>query len=402
MILSSVWVEPNSSAAGTRMLQIIKLFQDQDFEVHYASTAAASPFAFNLDVLGIFSHTIALNNSSFDVFIKDLDPHIVVFDRFMVEEQFGWRVLLQCPNATRVLDTEDLHFLRLARQAAYKQNREFLFTDLYNEGAKREVASILRCDLTLMISEVEVDILVNQFNVPESHLIYLPFLWEEEPLPTKNFEARKDFVFIGNFIHEPNWATVQVLKEKVWPLLKKAVPEASLQVYGAYPTQKVEQLHKPSDRFYINGRADNAYNVIQDAKALLAPIPFGAGIKGKLYEAMLLGTPSVTSVVGAEAMPGELSWNGFITNDIEEFVKHATTLYYNPEIWQKSQQNGYKIIEQRFKSQIFKPVFLNRIKDITHNLAIHRQSNFMGEILNYHTFRSTEFMSRWIEEKNKK
>ena len=402
MILSSVWVEPNSSAAGTRMLQIIKLFQDQDFEVHYASTAATSPFAYNLDVLGVFSHTIALNNSSFDVFIKDLNPHIVVFDRFMVEEQFGWRVLLQCPNATRVLDTEDLHFLRLARQAAYKQNREFLFTDLYNEGAKREVASILRCDLTLMISEVEVDILINQFNVPSSHLIYLPFLWEEQPLPIKNFEERKDFVFIGNFIHEPNWATVQVLKEKVWPLLKKAVPEASLQVYGAYPTQKVEQLHKPSDRFYINGRADNAYAVIQDAKALLAPIPFGAGIKGKLYEAMLLGTPSVTSKVGAEAMAGELSWNGFITNDIEEFVKHATTLYNNPEIWQESQQNGYKIIEHRFKRQIFKPVFLNRIKDITHNLPTHRQSNFMGEILNYHTFRSTEFMSRWIEEKNKK
>lgn len=402
MILSSVWVEPNSSAAGTRMLQIIKLFQDQDFEVHYASTAAASPFAYNLDVLGIFSHTITLNDSSFDAFIKDLNPQVVVFDRFMVEEQFGWRVLLQCPNATRILDTEDLHFLRLARQTAYKQNREFKFTDLFNDGAKREVASILRCDLTLMISEVEVDILINQFKVPTSHLFYVPFLWEEDALPSKNFEDRKDFVFIGNFIHEPNWATVQVLKEKVWPLLKKAVPEASLQVYGAYPTQKVEQLHKPSDRFYINGRAENAYKVIQDAKVLLAPIPFGAGIKGKLYEAMLLGTPSVTSNVGAEAMAGSISWNGFITDNLDEFVKSATTLYNNPDVWHQCQQNGYKIVEQRFKRQIFKPAFLNTIKYITHNLIAHRQSNFMGEILNYHTFRSTEFMSRWIEEKNKK
>jgi hypothetical protein len=66
---------------------------------------------------------IALNSSSFDVFVKQLQPSIVLFDRFMIEEQFGWRVAENCPNAVRILDTEDLHCLRLARQKAYKEKR---------------------------------------------------------------------------------------------------------------------------------------------------------------------------------------------------------------------------------------------------------------------------------------
>jgi hypothetical protein len=67
--------------------------------------------------------TIALNSSSFDVFVKQLQPSIVLFDRFMIEEQFGWRVAENCPNAVRILDTEDLHCLRLAQKSIQRKTR---------------------------------------------------------------------------------------------------------------------------------------------------------------------------------------------------------------------------------------------------------------------------------------
>ena len=91
--------------------------------------------------------------------VKELNPEIVLFDRFMVEEQFGWRVTECCPDALKILDTEDLHCLRQARQVAVKENREFTLNDLYSDVAKREIASILRCDLTLMVSEFEINLL---------------------------------------------------------------------------------------------------------------------------------------------------------------------------------------------------------------------------------------------------
>ena len=76
-----------------------------------------------------------------------------MFDRFMVEEQFGWRVAEQCPNALRILDTEDLHCLRKGREKAIKDQALFDKSYLFNDISKREIASIYRCDLSLLFQK---------------------------------------------------------------------------------------------------------------------------------------------------------------------------------------------------------------------------------------------------------
>src|SRR6478672_5820548 len=150
LIIGFVWPEPKSSAAGNRMMQLIELFKDNNCQITFASTAQNLEFSENLPALGISIKNIELNSSTFDDFIKELQPGIVVFDRFMVEEQFGWRVSESCPTALKILNTEDLHSLRQARQLAVKEKREFLLEDLFAlDITKREIASILRCDLSL-------------------------------------------------------------------------------------------------------------------------------------------------------------------------------------------------------------------------------------------------------------
>ena len=406
LIIGFVWPEPNSSAAGGRMMQLISLFKAQGFNVTFASPAQNSDFMVDLQEYEVDKKSIELNNSSFDFFIKELNPSVVLFDRFMMEEQYGWRVAENCPDALRLLDTEDLHCLRLARQKAFKENRLFKTTDLFvEEIAKREIASILRCDLSLMISEFEMELLESVFKIDPSLLYYLPFLLEPidgaqmQELPT--FEEREGFVFIGNFLHEPNWNAVQYLKDTIWPLIKKSLPEAVLNVYGAYPSQKVLQLHNKKESFLIMGRAIDAQEVVQEALVVLAPLRFGAGIKGKLLEAMQCGTPSVTTSIGSESMHGYLPWNGFITNDIADFVDRAVQLYQGKTIWLKAQQNGLEIINQRYSKGLFESDFRTKIEFLCSNLQQHRLNNFMGSILQHHTLKSTKYMSRWIEEKNK-
>ena len=406
LIIGFVWPEPNSSAAGGRILQLISLFKAQGFSITFASPAQNSDFMVDLGEYEVDKKSIELNNSSFDIFIKELNPSLVLFDRFMMEEQFGWRVAENCPDALRILDTEDLHCLRLARQKAFKENRSFSTTDLFvEEVAKREIASILRCDLSLMISEFEMELLESAFKIDISLLYYLPFLLESiddtqiEELPS--FENRKDFVFIGNFLHEPNWNAVQYLKDTIWPLIKKRQPEAVLNVYGAYPSQKVLQLHNKKEGFLIMGRAIDAQEVVREARVVLAPLRFGAGIKGKLLEAMQCGTPSVTTSIGSESMHGELPWNGFITNDITDFADRAVQLYQDKTIWSKAQQNGMAIINQRYSKGFFEIDFRTKIEILQYNLEQHRLNNFMGALLQHHTLKSTKYMSRWIEEKNK-
>jgi len=402
LIIGFVWPEPTSSAAGTRMVQLVDLFLSKGYQIIFASAASKSDFSYDFSKTSVIEQQIKLNDESFNVFLKELNPEIVLFDRFMVEEQYGWRVQQECPNALRILDTEDLHCLRSARQQSDKKKQTL---DLFSDTAKREIASILRCDLSIMISEVEMDILKNQFKIDPSLIYYLPFLEEEIDQQVIEkwipFEDRADFVFIGNFLHEPNWNTVQVLKTKIWPVLRKRLPNANLDIFGSYTSQKVLQLDNKGEKFFIKGRALDAKETIAKHRILLAPIQFGAGVKGKFIDAMQVGTPSVTTSVGAEAMKGNLDWNGSIEDNLALFIDESVKLYQDKNAWQIAQQNGVQIINQRYSAKYFTDQFIKEVERLSSVLTAHRQNNFFGQILNHHTAQSTKYMSLWIEEKNK-
>ncbi|MRX66692.1 Glycosyltransferase involved in cell wall bisynthesis [Flavobacterium resistens] len=406
LIIGFVWPEPNSSAAGGRMMQLISIFKQNGFEITFVSAAQDSDFMVDLAEFEVTKKSIELNSTSFDDFVIELNPEVVLFDRFMIEEQFGWRVVEKCPNAIRILDTEDLHCLRTARQKAFKENRAFEIHDLLSEEvAKREIASILRCDLSLIISEFEMNILKDVFKISSDLLFYLPFLVEkmneEELLKLPSFENRNNFVFIGNFLHEPNWNTVQYLKEAIWPLIKKNFREAVLEVYGAYPSQKVLQLHQPKNGFFIMGRAEDANEVVKKSRVVLAPIRFGAGLKGKLLEAMQCGTPSITTYIGSEGMHEGLVWNGFIEDNPEEFAKKAIALYQNENLWKESQKNGITIINKCYQKNDYSEKLISLTNSLLEDPENHRLHNFMGNLLQHHAYKSTMYMSKWIEAKNK-
>lgn len=400
VIIGKVFPEPNSTAAGSRMLQLLDLFLAQNYQITFLSTASISENSFDLNSKNIQFQNIILNDNSFDGLIKKLNPKIVIFDRFTTEEQFGWRVSEQVPNAVKILDTEDLHFLRSAREKAFKQNKNIENLNLINDVFKREIASILRCDLSLIISVFEINLLKNQFKIDEKILFYLP-LFAEIKKSKISFSERRNFVSIGNFLHEPNWQTVLQLK-KIWKNIKKQLPEDEIHIYGAYATEKVFQLHNQKEGFIIKGRAENVETTFNQAKVLLAPIPFGAGIKGKLLESMQFGLPNVTSTIGAEAMQGNFDWNGFITDNETEFVEKAILLYQNENIWLKSQENGYEIVENLFKKELFESDFNEKINWIVEHLYEQRNANFLGQILQHHTLQSVKYLSKWIEEKNSK
>lgn len=407
LIIGYVWPEPDSSAAGARMMELIRLFLQQNWSITYASPAATSEHMEDLDVLGVAKQPIAVNDSSFDSLVSELKPDIVVFDRFMMEEQFGWRVERACPFALRIMESIDLHFLRDARHRLSKKSqqvvREVDRHDLYSETAKREIASIYRSDLTLLISAYEMKLLTEQFAISGDLLQLTPFMLDENRIggSSPRFEERHHFISIGNFRHAPNWDSVRWLSETIWPMIRKQLPDTELHIYGAYPPKKVTMLHRPESGFHIKGRAANALDVMRQARVSLAPLRFGAGIKGKLADAMLAGTPGVTTSVGAESMHGGLEWSGIIADEPENIAAAAVNLYRDREAWQRARENGYAIIRTLFNRAENGTSLINRIRRCRENIETDRLNNFTGAMLRHHHHRSTEFMSRWIEEKNR-
>jgi glycosyltransferase involved in cell wall biosynthesis len=400
LLIGLVWPEPNSSAAGVRMLQLIHSFIEQKFIVSFACSAARGEFSYPLENLGVDCYSIALNASSFDSFIQELAPTMVVFDRYITEEHYGWRVSENCPNALRILDSEDLHCLRKARQKAAKEQRVFCLEDLLvEETAKREIASILRCDLTWIISEYEIEVLQNVFKLDTTLVDYLPMWIETVPEVNTTISEKIHFSFIGNFLHEPNWDAVLFLKKEIWPRIRKLLPQAELHIFGAYPSQKVLDLHNPKEGFMVKGRAENVTQVFENTRVFLAPLRFGAGIKGKLIEAMVHGVPSVTTPIGAESMHGELPWNGYIEQEVQAFADAAVELYMDSKKWHTAVENGYSILENRFTKQ--DNTFIAKLEELYLKLEVHRKQNFLGNLLHHQQFQATKFMSKWIEAKNR-
>lgn len=399
-IIGTVLPEPNSTAAGTRMLQLVEFLKSENFKITFLSTASVSEFSFDLSSIDVDFQNILLNNASFEKLIKELNPDLVIFDRFTTEEQFGWKVSEIAPNALKILDTEDLHFLRKARETSFKQSRNLQESDLISDVFKREMASILRCDLSLIISEFEMNLLTDKFKIDKNILFYLPIFAETKPSEIA-FSERKNFISIGNFLHEPNWQTVLKLKN-IWPKIRKRIPNAELHIYGAYASKKVMQLHNEREKFLIKGRAESVEETFEKARVLLAPIPFGAGIKGKLLESMQFGLPNITTEIGAEGMKGNLDWNGFIAENDDDFIEKSVLLYQDEKIWEESQKNGFKIVENLFSSDNFLSLFKQKMNELAVNLEQHRNENFLGQILQHHTLQSTKYLGKWIEEKNKR
>lgn len=419
LIIGYVWPEPNSSAAGSRMLQLINAFLQQSWRVTFASAANLSEHRIDLPALGVEEKIIALNCSSFDEYLSELQPDVVMFDRFFTEEQFGWRVANTCPNALRVLNTEDLHSLRNVRQQLLKTQQQSAATEaekyqlypqveaaetLYglmaaDDMAQREIAAIYRCDITLIISRFEYQLLQQTFSIPETLLHYCPFLLSPAT-PPQAFEQRQDFITIGNFRHEPNWDAVLCLKHRIWPHLRAQLPQAQLNIYGAYPPPKATALHNPKQGFLVRGWADDAHDVLQHARVCLAPLRFGAGLKGKLIDAMQCGTPSVTTTIGAEGIYTAENWPGFIANELEQFLAAAVKLYESPALWQTAQDGCAEVLQQ-FSAAALTPALMNKLEATADTLAMHRRHNFIGAMLQHHQHKSTQYMSLWIEAKTR-
>ena len=395
LFIGYVWPEPTSSAAGLRTWNLIHDLIDANYHITFASPSQPNAFTTAIQDQGIRTVTLQANDSAFDSFIRDLNPQIVIFDRFVIEEQFGWRVQENCPRAVRILDTQDLHFLRRSREKALESQGE---VQLITDDTCREIASIYRCDLTLMISDYEDQLLKTTFHLPEDLLLLKRFHYSP-PKPSKSFHERNHFMMIGNFRHPPNRDGILWMKKEIWPLIRKTLPSAEFHCYGAYPPKEIMNLSDRASGFIIKGATADQYLTLSQYRVNLAPLRYGAGIKGKISDGWWTGTPVVTTSIGAEGMSGGLALGGIIADSPESFAQAAIQLYSQEEDWNHSQTLGLELIRALYSRS---EAFIQRIQYLQKNLEDHRKANFMGTLLSYHTLRSTKYFSKWIEEKSKR
>jgi len=203
---------------------------------------------------------------------------------------------------------------------------------------------------------------------------------------------------IGNYLHAPNWDAVRWCCAEIWPIIRRCLPEAELHLYGSYEPEKARQLENTAKGIHFFGRADDALKTLERYRVNLAPLRFGAGQKGKVADGFCSGTPTVATPIAAEGMNGPVDWGCLITDGADGFARTAVEVYTDRDSWRRVQEQGYQIVEERFLSEQWRPKLIERLKSMN---AGSRQNQFIGRMLRHHHHRSTEFMSRWIEAKNR-
>jgi len=248
--------------------------------------------------------------------------------------------------------------------------------------------------------------LQNSLQIDSELLLYLPFM--VGPLATAtcdawpSFEERGDFMFIGTGKHAPNLDAIKWLKTQIWPLIREGLPVAKCYIYGSYLPEHIMQMHQPQEGFFVVGTLDDVAARMCTKRINLAPLRFGAGLKGKLVAGMLNGTPNVTTPIGAEGMHDNLSWNGIIATTAAEFARAAISLYNDPLEWKTSQQNGKILIDALYDRAAHQKKLRFKLEAMASDLSSYRNRNFIGAMLHHHTMSSTKYMAKWITEKNKR
>lgn len=164
---------------------------------------------------------------------------------------------------------------------------------------------------------------------------------------------------------------------------------------------KATQLHNAQQGFLVKGWAADARQVVRSARVMLAPLRFGAGLKGKLMDAAECGTPAVTTAIGAEGMYTPGSEAALVADRAEDFIQQAVALYQDEAQWQLLQANGLNLMSSRFSFTEHAPRLQQRLADIGQNIQAHRQQHFYGMMLRHHSLKSTQYMAQWIEAKNR-
>ncbi len=412
LLCCAVWPEPESSAAGVRVQFMIdsvrRLNPDWRLVVHSGALPNAAMERLRAEQ-GLECESIPANDPGFDDWVGRLSPDIVIFERFYTEEQFGWRVREHAPTVIQVLDTSDLHFLRQFREAGFRVAGvdDIMRAPPPGESRRvmhRELASVLRTDRTWVVSRFELELIGALPDFPRNRVSLLR--WGVETLrDAPPFSDRRHFVTIGNFRHPPNRDSVLRLKREIWPEIRRLGPDFELHVYGAYPASRDMELHDPRNGFHMKGPwAGDARKLLARYRGLLAPLRFGAGIKGKILDAWAAGTPVITSDIGAEGMvPGEFP--GAVLESRAgpaEWARQAVSLHESEDRFGLISGRACRALEAEFDSGKWASLLVDELSALLGSRADHGGGrHWLSELLHSEDRHAARALSKYIELKQR-
>lgn len=337
--------QPDRDAGSYAAVQEMRLLQALGFKLTFIPT--------NLAYLGNYTEAAQRNGieclyapfqQSIEKVIQERGPEfdIIYITRYAVAEKYIDLIRQFAPNAKIVFNNADLHFLREIRAAITLNSSEYLSKAIAVRDT--ELAVMRGADVTLSYTETEAAVILSH-NLNSTKVARCPWVIEvDDKAPP--FEPRKGLAFLGNYQHPPNEEAMRYFVSEIMPPLRQEVPGLVLRIFGSNMTTSIRDLE--DDDVIIEGFVDDVAEVYHNCRIFIAPLRYGAGIKGKVIGALASGTPTIMTTLAAEGIGISRGIEAITADNVSEWVSAISTLYADEKRWNEMSERALAFTRMNF------------------------------------------------------
>lgn len=344
LIIDAVTPAADHDAGSLRMVNLMRVLRDEGCHVTFMASNRAwvEGYTAALQELGIEVLHHPWHCEPVALFRKrGAEFDAIVLSRHYVAREFIGLARLYAPRARLIFDTVDLHYLRETRAAELQGRADLL---RHAQATRSQELAVMRdCDLTLVVSSSERELLAA--DAPNVKVDVLALVHEVSGSKTP-FADRKDLLFVGGFQHPPNIDAVVWFAEAVFPLVRQRLPEVCLHVIGSKVTPAIRQLASESIR--VHGFVEDISPWLDGCRVSIAPIRYGAGVKGKVTMAMSCGLPVVATGIAVEGIHARDGFDIRVADSAEAFADAVVSVHEDEALWNRLSHNALATIQENF------------------------------------------------------
>jgi GT2 family glycosyltransferase/glycosyltransferase involved in cell wall biosynthesis len=347
LVVDTMTPEPTRDSGSLRLSAMLRLLDEQGWAVSFLPDDGRATEG-EIRALGALGVEVLCRP-----WIPDLphwlrvhgrELHAVMLCRHTVAGQYASLVRKLAPRARLLFDTVDLHFLREQRAAELSGNASM--ARQAQASRKSELSLIEQCDVTFVVSPHEQALLATE--VPKARVELLSNIHDIYGC-RRPYAGRRDLVFIGGFGHPPNADAIRWIAKDILPALRARLPDITVHVIGDIPEAARMELQTPG--LQLHGRVPDLGPMLESALASLAPLRFGAGVKGKINMAMSYGLPVVATNTAVEGMQLRPDIDVLVAEQPEAFADAVARLVSNQELWTRLSANGLSNVSRYFSRE---------------------------------------------------
>lgn len=344
LVIDACALTPDADSGSLRMFNLLLMLATRGLKVTFAAENLQSyePYSTQLRLAGVehlgvphvynLGHYLETNAYAFDV---------IILSRKQIAAQFLDLVRRSAPSARLVFDTVDLMFLRLERQAKLEQSARL--QDEAQTSKSVELALCAQSDLVFVVSPIEASLLAQ--HIPAEKIALVSNIHRTYP-GTTTFAERNGLLFVGGYQHPPNVDAVDFFLDAVLPLIRPRLPDMAVHIIGS---KMPDRWHRRVDRHtHLHGFVADLTPLYDRVRLAIAPLRYGAGVKGKVNQSMAHGVPVVATTMASEGMHLVHDRDVLIADQAEDFAEAVVRLHEDPVLWQRIATGGLQNIEQHF------------------------------------------------------